>query len=339
MAIRFGVGIPTCREGTAYPVPYVRPNEFPTLARRAEELGYYSLWANDHFTTPHLIQTTQDQPPNFYEPLITYASLANVTRRIRFVLSVIVMPQREPVLLAKQIATLDALTGGRVILGVGIGAYREEFEAVHPELKGANRGQMLEEGVQALRELFGRRRASFEGKYVRFGEIELAPKPVQQPFPIYVNAHGATGVRRVGRIGDGWIVAGMPAEALGKAKREIAAAAEATGRVPARISLNYQIWMSSGSDKSEAEAKLRRSQHFRRMVAGHPEHSEEAVLAGYRTGNLLGSPDDVIEQIRQFERAGVTHMGLVFLGDVMDELVADMELFAKRVMPAFEPPD
>src|SRR5215208_432534 len=65
VAIRFGVGIPSCREGTAYPVPYVRPSEFATLARRAEELGFYSLWANDHFTTPHVIQATQEQPPNF----------------------------------------------------------------------------------------------------------------------------------------------------------------------------------------------------------------------------------------------------------------------------------
>src|SRR5262245_6827299 len=107
--MRFGVGIPSCREGTAYPVPYVRPEEFPTIARRAEALGYYSLWANDHFTTPRAIQATQDQPPNFYEPIVTYASLVNVTERLRFVLSVIVLPQREPVLLAKQVATFDVL--------------------------------------------------------------------------------------------------------------------------------------------------------------------------------------------------------------------------------------
>ncbi len=98
----FGVAIPTCRDGTAYPVPYVRPPEFPVLARRAEELGYHSLRANDHFTAPRVIQAAQAEPPNFYEPLVTYASLANVTQRLRFVASVLVLPQREVVLVAKR---------------------------------------------------------------------------------------------------------------------------------------------------------------------------------------------------------------------------------------------
>lgn len=333
--MRFGVGFPTCREGVAYQVPYVRPQEFPTIARRAEALGYYSLWSNDHFTTPRVIQATQAVSPNFYEPLITYASLVHATRRLRFVVSVLVLPQREVILLAKQLATLDVLSEGRVVLGVGIGAYREEFEAVHPELKGANRGRILEEGVQALRLLFTRRRARFDGQYVRFGEVELAPKPVQDPFPIYISAHGAVGLRRTGRIGDGLIVAGLRPAGLAEAKRELAAGAAEGGRDPASLSLHAQIWLSFGRDQAEAEAKLRRSQHFSRLVANHPERSEAAVLAEYRAGNLFGNPDEVIEQLRVFEGAGVTHMGIVFLGATTDELLADMTLFAERVMPAF----
>jgi alkanesulfonate monooxygenase SsuD/methylene tetrahydromethanopterin reductase-like flavin-dependent oxidoreductase (luciferase family) len=78
------------------------------------------------------IRATQQTPPNFYEPLITYASLASITRRIRFMLGVVVLPEREIILLAKQLATLDQLSKGRVLFGVGIGSYREEFEAVHP---------------------------------------------------------------------------------------------------------------------------------------------------------------------------------------------------------------
>ncbi len=333
--MRFGVGFPTCREGVAYPVPYVRPQELPTIARRAEELDYYSLWGNDHFTTPSVIQATQAAPPNFYEPLITYASLIHVTRRLRFVVSVLVLPQREVILLAKQLATLDVLSEGRVVLGVGIGAYREEFETVHPELKGANRGLILEEGVQGLRFLFTRRRAHFEGKYVRFGEVELAPKPAQDPFPIYISAHGATALRRAGRIADGLIVAGLRPGQIAEAKRELAASAAASGRNAASLSLHVQLWLSFGRDQVEAEGKLRRSQHFRRLVANHPEHSEAAVLADFRSGNLFGAPEDVTDQLRVFERAGVTHMGIVFLGETTDELLSDMNLFAEQVMPAF----
>jgi probable F420-dependent oxidoreductase len=336
VTIRFGVGLPTCREGTAYPVPYVRPQEFPAVARRAEALGYYSLWANDHLTTPHVIEQTQAAPPNFYEPLITFASLAHVTERIRFVLSVLVLPQREIVLLAKQLATLDVLSGGRIMLGLGIGHYREEFEAVHPALRGANRGIMLEEGIQALQLLFSGRRASFEGKYVRFRDIELAPKPAQSPFPILISAHESNGLRRTGRLGDGLIVAALPEDRVGPVRHEIETAARESGRDPARIGLHFQIWLSFGKSRAEAEAKLRRSQHFRRLVAMHPERSEAAVLDHYRAGNLLGSPEDVIAQLRSFARAGVSHMGIVFLGSSMEELLGDMDLFATHVMPAFD---
>src|SRR5919204_6107378 len=154
MRLEFGVGLPTCREGVAYPVGYVRPSDFVRIAQRAEQLGFDSLWANDHLTTPHILQRTLDEPPKFYEPLITFAAVAAATRAIRLVLSVVVLPEREPVLLAKQIATLDDLSGGRVTLGVGIGAYREEFEAVHPARSKLNRGALLDEGIAALRRLF-----------------------------------------------------------------------------------------------------------------------------------------------------------------------------------------
>ncbi len=337
MPIEFGVGFPSCREGTAYPVPYVRTEEFPLLAQRAEELGFVSLWANDHLTTPNAIRATLDQPPNFYEPVVTYASLAFLTKKLRFLLGVIVMPERETILLAKQLATLDRLTNGRVLLGVGIGGYREEFEAVHPELKGANRGKMMEEGIEALRALFSQRRASYEGKYVHFEDVELAPKPVQQPLPIIINAHETVPLQRVGRMADGWLVAGLPLERLVPARQVVHDAAREAGRDPASIQLHFQIWLSFGVDREEAEAKLKRSQHFQRLRALRPELSEEEHLQRYQAGNLFGSPDDVIAQIREFEAAGVDHMGVVFLGETADELLADMQLFSERVMPAFAP--
>ncbi len=333
--MRFGVGLPTCREGVAYPVPYVRPQEFAAIARRAEELGYDSLWGNDHFTTPAVIQATQPAPPNFYEPLIAYASLVPVTRRLRFVLSVLVLPQREVILLARQVATLDVLSEGRVVLGVGLGAYREEFEAVHPALRSAQRGLVLEEGIQALRLLFTRRRARFDGEYVRFGEVELAPKPAQVPFPIHVSAHGAPALRRAGRLADGLILAGVRPAQVVEARRELAAGAAEAGRDAASLDLSVQLWASLGRDAADAEAKLRRSQHFRRLVAHHGEHSEAAVVAEFRAGNLFGGPDDVIEQLRGFERIAVGHTGIVFLGETTDELLADMRRFAERVIPAF----
>lgn len=336
MGLRLGIGFPTCREGTAYPVPYARAEELIPLARRAEELGFYSLWANDHLTTPHAIRATQDAAPNFYEPIVTCAALAAATTRIKLLLGVVVLPEREVILLAKQIATLDRLSNGRVMMGVGIGGYREEFEAVHPDLKGANRGKMMEEGIEAMRALFAERRTGYKGRYVHFEDVELAPKPVQSPFPFLINAHEDAALRRVGRMGDGWVVAGLAFDRAAAARAVVDAAAREAGRDPAAIELHFQIWLSFGTDHAAAEAKLKRSQHWRRMASRSPELSENALLERYRAGNLIGNPDEVIAQIRALvAAAGPAHLGVVFLNDTTAELVADMELFSARVMPAF----
>jgi alkanesulfonate monooxygenase SsuD/methylene tetrahydromethanopterin reductase-like flavin-dependent oxidoreductase (luciferase family) len=248
---------------------------------------------------------------------------------------VVVLPEREPVLLAKQIATLDDLSGGRVTLGVGIGAYREEFEAVHPSRLKANRGAMLDEGIAALRCLFESRAATYEGKYLQFRGIELAPKPRQHPFPIYVNAHGAQGLDRVARAGDGWIASAPTPEALASARADLGQRVAAAGRDPSAMSVNVQIWVCMAADETQAEAKLRRSQHFRRLAARDRHQSESSMVEEFRASNLLGPADRVIAQLRAFEAAGAQHVGLIFLGETVDELLADMAAFAEAVLPAF----
>src|SRR5690606_12467245 len=162
--MRFSVAIPTCKEGLSYPLPFAGPEEIIRVAQSAEQLGYHSVWGNDHITAPRYVRETFDQPPNFYEPLIVLAYIAASTRRIKLAPSVIVLPMREPVYLAKQVATLDVFSGGRFILGVGVGAYREEFEAIHPDLAPtAQRGQMVDESLEALVRLFREPVASFAG--------------------------------------------------------------------------------------------------------------------------------------------------------------------------------
>ena len=338
MKMRFGVGFPGCREGTAYPVGFVRPGELATVARRAEDLGYYSLWSNDHLTTPSRISATQTEPPNFYEPLITYASFVNITERLRFMLGVITLPQREVVLLAKQVATLDRLSGGRVGLGVGIGAYREEFDAVHPGRKGAHRGTMVEESIEGLRLLFTERQASFQGKYVQFAGVELAPKPSQNPFPIYMTAHAPAALERVGRLGDGLIAASRTPEHTRREWETVRKAAEANGRDPNLLSLHIQTWLAFGHSQADAEQRVMGSQHFRRMAADGRGRTNEEVLAEFRIGNLFGTPATIVDQIKAFQSTGASHLGVVFVVNTMDELLADMELFATTVMPEFEKP-
>lgn len=332
--MRIGVGFPGCREGTAYPVGFVRPEDLAVMATRAEELGYYSVWSNDHLTTPHGVSATQAEIPNFYEPVVTYATFANITERLRFMFGVITLPQRDVVLLAKQVATLDRLTGGRVMLGVGLGAYREEFEAVHPRLKGAHRGTMVEEGIEGLRRLFADERASFTGRYVWFEGVELAPKPSQRPFPIYVTAHASSGLERAGRLGDGLIVAARSPDQTRREWAEVRRAAEVHGRDPGTLILHVQTWLAFGDSTREAEERVLRSQHFRRMAAGDRARSDEELLSEYRAGNLLGTPAAVAEQVTAFRAAGASHLGIILLVDSMEELLADMEVFARKVVPA-----
>src|SRR5262249_21226933 len=168
MPLRFGVHIPTCIEGMMYPVPFARPEDILPTAQLAERVGFDSVWGNDHMTTQRYVQQEWPAPPNFYEPLITFTWVAARTERIKLATGIIVLPMRTMPVLAKQVATLDQLSGGRMILGVGTGAYREEYEALYPDARDARRGEIVDEGMRALRLLFTERKASFRGKHVRF---------------------------------------------------------------------------------------------------------------------------------------------------------------------------
>src|SRR5580692_10163349 len=171
MAALFSVGFPTGMEGLTYPIPFSEPEALIRIAQHAEALGYHSVWGNDHMTTQHYVRAEFPTPPRFWEPLVTYAFLAAHTKKLKFGTGVLVLPMRRDIVVtAKQIATLDHLSDGRVEIGVGVGAYREEFEALWPDAK-VHRGDMVEEGVKALQLLFAERVASFDGTYYRFRDV------------------------------------------------------------------------------------------------------------------------------------------------------------------------
>jgi len=148
--VKFGVGLPTCTTGMMYPVPFATPQDIVRVAIECEQLGYYEVAGNDHINTQRYVRETFADPPDFFEPLITYAYCAARTSTLHFVTGVIVLPMRHPVLLAKQVATLDQFSGGRIILGVGVGAYREELESAYPEMSSAPRAGLVREGIEAL---------------------------------------------------------------------------------------------------------------------------------------------------------------------------------------------
>lgn len=333
--MQFGLGIPTCREGRTYPCGFADPPQIAALARDAERLGFDSLWGNDHLATQRAVLAEQSDSANFYEPLITFAYLAGQTTRIRFVVATIVAPLRQPVLLAKQAATLDQVSGGRFVLGLGIGANREEFEIAGSPPPKANRGRMMDEMVDALRLLFEQDRAAFAGEYYRFEELAMHPKPVQNPMPIYLGATAPEGIRRVARVADGWIVSSASPEKMREGIGVLREGIAEAGRDPSSVQTCVQLWTSIGETEADARTVLDGSLHFQQLRARRPDVTADDRVRDFASHDLFGSPEQIGERIAAYADAGVDHLGLILLARDIDELSRSARLLAEAVIPRF----
>lgn len=334
MSLIFSVGFPTGMEGLTYPIPFSDPESLVRIAKHAEALGYHSVWGNDHMTTQHYVRAEFPVPPRFWEPLVTYAFLAAHTTTLRFGTGVLVLPMRRDIVVtAKQIATLDHLSNGRVEIGVGVGAYREEFEALNPGSK-THRGEMVEEGVRALQLLFSERVTSFDGKYYKFKDVELYPKPKQARLPIYFGGNNPAHLRRTAEHADGWVPAGLPLDTLRRMVAELKQMTAAAGRDFSKLQIAPQYVVHLGRDQDKAVARYRESQMFK-----HFESLKTSTLKGQATTksediNLVGSFERVVERAQAFRDAGVTHfLGLFFAANSVSELMDQMQMFAEEVRP------
>ena len=327
-----GLGISTCREGLAYPAGFANLQQTAKLAQEAEQLGFGALWGNDHLATQQVVLDTLVHPPNFYEPLTTFAYLAGQVPRLRVVVATVVAPLRDPVLLAKQVATLDQASEGRFTLGLGIGAYREEFNALFPAKKGAHRGRMMGETVEVLRRLTSQRRASFDGEFYHFTEIEMFPKPVQDPLPIFVSASTPATIERAAHMADGLILAGATPERIAESTSSFRAAAEAAGREADTLQVCAQMWVGIGTDQAAASAILRDSQHFKRIQALRPDKDVGELEREFAEHNLLGDPDTIGARIQEYSEAGIDQLGLIFLAQNIDELRNRAALFGETIL-------
>jgi probable F420-dependent oxidoreductase len=332
----FGVALPTSVEGMAYPIRFADHEGILRLAVRAEELGYDSVLVNDHLSTMPYVRDSYEDPPRFYEPLITLTYVASHTTTLRLMTGVIVIPMREPVLLAKQVATLDQISGGRLTLGVGVGAYRAEFEAVYPARATAPRGELVAEGIQSMKLLFGERRATFEGKYFQFDDVEMFPKPVQDPFPIFSCGNAEGTIRRAADWCAGWMPAGMPAERLANSVERLHGYARDAGRDPAAIEVAPQLVLCAGRDPDAAMEKFMESQAYAHLVSLRNSTLKGIDLESYRSQNLIGSPEQIVSAIHRLEDAGATQLaGMIVVADSEADMAEQLEFFSGEVMPAF----
>jgi probable F420-dependent oxidoreductase len=224
---------------------------------RVAELGFTHVLAYDHvvgadpdvhrgWNGPYDVRTT------FHEPFVLFGYLAAITSR-ELVTSIIILPQRQTVLVAKQAGEVDLLTRGRFRFGAGIGWNPVEYEALGKNF--SNRGKRLEEQIALLRRLWTEPSVTFEGKYERVTGAGLAPLPVQRPIPVWLGAVAEPALRRVGRLADGWFPQIPPGPRLDEARAIVSEAAVAAGRDPDALGMEGRIsWGEGDVDKLVRQA-------------------------------------------------------------------------------------
>lgn len=243
---------------------FVDPGLAVELAQAADEAGFESIWTVEHTVVPGGYESAYPYSPDgkmaggrddfdLPDPLIWMAFVASRTRRIRFGTGILIVPQHNPVVAAKQVATLDHLTGGRLLLGIGVGWLKEEFDAIGAPFD--DRGRRTDEYIEAMRELWGAERPTYHGEYVHFDAAYCRPQPVRGSVPIIVGGHSKAAARRAGRLGDGFFPARGASAELIQLARDVAAE---HGRDPAALEMTTGIGEELSSLSSLAELGVAR---------------------------------------------------------------------------------
>jgi probable F420-dependent oxidoreductase len=195
--------------------------ELARIAEEAERLGYHHLTCSEHVALPEAVTTVRGG--TYWDPLPTFGYLAARTRRIRFATFVLVLAYNHPLAIAKRYGTLDRISGGRVILGVGVGSLKEEFELIGAPFQG--RGAAGDDAIRALRASWGRAVPEYNGSHYNFSGFVVDPAAVRTTVPIWIGGRGARSLRRAVELGDGWAPFGLDARQLGELLGEARATA------------------------------------------------------------------------------------------------------------------
>jgi probable F420-dependent oxidoreductase len=294
------------------------PDQLRSVAQRAEDLGYDHVWVSDHIILPKKVDSfypyaedgvasfKPDEP--YFEPLAALNFIAGCTQRIRLGTHVLIIPYRNPVLTAKILSSLDVLSGGRVILGAGVGWMEEEFQAMGLDTY-KERGAVTDEYLQLYKELWTNENPSFDGKYYQLSGSGFEPKPAQKPHPpIWIGGHTGPAIRRAAKYGDGWMPIGL--------------------RPPAVL------------DPEELGGKIARLRKLT-VEAGRPENAVDLTFstsvvfddaAGSSRPMMQGRTEQIAADIRQYQDLGVSNFIIGLQGDTVPELQENMERFSREVM-------
>jgi probable F420-dependent oxidoreductase len=284
--------------------PLATREALATFARAADERGVASLWVSDHVIFPRTATGSYPggrfpHPPDkpYLEPVVTLTAAAMCTTRARLGASVFILGHRHPVVMAKMLTSIDALSEGRLIVGVGVGWWKEELEMLGAPF--TKRGRQADEALQVFKALWTQDNPAFEGEFFRIRDLGFAPKPVQKPHPpIWVGGDSPGAFRRVATLGDGW---------------------HATSKTPAQF--------------SEALGRLRKAAD----EARRPFESIELSLRFELTDELITQGTQaVVDALGAYKRLGLTHILLQFRRDDLGRMLEILELVTGSVRPAVD---
>ncbi|MCH2170120.1 LLM class flavin-dependent oxidoreductase [Myxococcota bacterium] len=292
------------------------------LARRADELGFDSVWVNDHLVLPETIRTRYPYGDafaipsgvDFHEPLVLVNALAAVTQRVEVGTGVLVIPHRHPAITAKMLAFADRLSGGRVVLGVGVGWLRDEFEALGlPDEHFDRRGEVTDEYLCAIKEMWTNTGpSSYRGDFVEFSNVGTFPKPARKPHPpIVIGGKSQRALRRASLLGNGF-------QALFSSPDDLAQ----------QVTALQEICRQDRRDPSELEIQL-----------AQPMQIYPRALPTENRPPLCGSLDQIALDLQAYARAGLQHLvstpSTEGDGPPFERAMAGLETLAREMLPAF----
>ena len=294
--MQFGVCLPNYRGPAA-------PHNIVQAARKAEELGFDSIWTTDHvvINEPYL----ETFGPVFYDPLLTLAYVSSLTSRVKLGTTVLILPYRNPIVVAKMLSTLDQLSSGRLIFGVGAGWAELEFNVLNVPF--AERGERSDEYLRIIRTLWTEPDPSFHGKFFTFSNLAFEPKPAQAHLPIWIGGLTRRAARRAAEHGDAWHPNPRDLNVLRDGIDHMHRVCERIGRAePPELTARLNVRLVKSADQAS---------------------SRENRIGGRRT------PEQLAEDVRTLQGYSVTHLVLDFPADSAAELWEAMDIFAQEIRP------
>ncbi|MEU9241449.1 LLM class F420-dependent oxidoreductase [Streptomyces sp. NPDC048385] len=304
MSLDYGIQLPVQSQSTLYAEDWeagAGAADLVEIARAVDRAGFAYLAVCDHVAIPRRLAEAMSTV--WYDPVATLAHLAAVTERVRLLSHVAVVGLRHPLLSAKQYATLDHLSGGRLVLGVGAGHVREEFEVLGVDF--GRRGAVLDEAIDALRAALGADEfPSHHGKFYDFDGLGQRPRPAQERVPVWVGGSSPAAVRRAALKGDGWLPQGDPRD-----------------RLPDQIARLRRLREEAGLEEPITIGAIAEP-----LYVGTPDWA-----VGRRT--LSGAPEALAESLRAYGAMGVHQVQVRFRSRSRAELIDQIEAFGADVAP------